>query len=112
MHISATGRLAGLSRSALLSILALLLSGAPLAAQVAVGAEAPEIPRSAWIQEPERETLAELRGRVVILYFFWTDVFGARGVKQPDGSLFVYPLEPDPRGSPPEVPDALQLRRA
>lgn len=53
----------------------LLLTGAA-PAQLADGSAAPELPAPTWVGEPPAASLAELRGRVVVLWFFHPDTAG------------------------------------
>lgn len=59
----------------MLRFLALTLAlglASPLAAQLPVGARAPEIEASAWFNEPAGTSLQDLRGRVVFIEFWAT----------------------------------------
>lgn len=53
-------------------LLAAALLSAPVAAQVDVGADAPEIDAKDWFNPPPGSSLAELRGQVVLIEFWAT----------------------------------------
>ncbi len=56
---------------------AFLLLGAALPAQIQPGEPAPELQDAVWVnEEPPAERLAELRGSVVVLWFFDTEDLG------------------------------------
>jgi thiol-disulfide isomerase/thioredoxin len=52
--------------------LAIGLMASPLAAQLPVGSQAPEIEAGEWFNEPVGTSLEDLRGRVVFIEFWAT----------------------------------------
>ena len=59
-------------RASLAALTLTLLAGSTLAANSYLGQEAPEFETSDWINRPERTTVADHRGQVLLLEFFAT----------------------------------------
>ncbi|MDA0666473.1 MAG: hypothetical protein O3A95_10100 [Planctomycetota bacterium] len=57
---------------ALLCAVVLAFGSAEASAQLPVGAKAPEIQAKDWFNDPAGQSLAELRGRVVLVEFWAT----------------------------------------